>query len=85
MSHYYIGKPDQQNHHRFQYNVGVSSSEAIMEALRGAGFTVAQVPTTATITPYLVEIDIAKEGAMREDVEAIMRIADTQPEPSGRR
>jgi hypothetical protein len=79
MSFYFIGSPDPENPHRWTYNTSVKSTSAILKALRRAGFRAEIVQTTESITPYLNELDIAKRGATREQVEAICAAADPGP------
>ncbi len=82
MSYYFISKPDPQNPHRWIYNIGVQTADAVTQALREAGYDVQTVHTTESVTPYLNEVDIYKAGGSREEVERIMAAADPGHQPA---
>ncbi|OHE89648.1 MAG: hypothetical protein A3G75_10300 [Verrucomicrobia bacterium RIFCSPLOWO2_12_FULL_64_8] len=76
MSYYFIGHPEPENLHRWTFNTSVRSTQAILKALHRAGFRAVVVANSESVSPYLDEIDIAKAGATREDVERICAAAD---------
>ena len=82
MSYYFIGHPEPENRHRWTYNTGVHSTEAILAALHQAGFHAVLVANSESVSPYLDEIDVTKPGATREDVDRICAAADLA-RPSG--
>ena len=82
MSFYFISQPDSQNPNRWLYNIGTASSTAILQALRDAGFNAQPVQSTLSVMPFLVEVDISKIGATREDLEKTMQAADPKPRPT---
>jgi hypothetical protein len=83
MSFYFIGNPDAGNSHRWTYNTSVTSTKAILKALRKAGFDVVQLKSTESVSPYLDELDISKPRGTREQLEQICAAAD--PAPKGGR
>ena len=76
MSYYYIGTLDPRNPSRWNYQVSVKSTGAIISALRNAGFSVSVVQGSESVSPFLDELNISKPGATREDVEAICESID---------
>ena len=82
MSYYFIGNPEPENPHRWTYNTSVTSTKAIVAALRRAGFLVVQLKSSESVSPYLDELDISKPRATREQLEEICAAADPTPRPS---
>jgi hypothetical protein len=76
MSYYYIGTLDPRNPGRWTYQTSVKSTEAILNALRAAGFSVSVVQGSESVSPFLDELAISKPGATREDVDAICESID---------
>jgi hypothetical protein len=76
MSYYYIGTLDPRNPSRWNYQVSVKSTGAILSALREAGFSVFVVQGSESVSPFLDELAISKPGATREEVEAICESVD---------
>ena len=83
MSFYYIGNPDPEDPYRWTYNTSVTSTKAILQALRRAGFHVVLLKNSESVSPYLDELDLSKPRATREEVERICASAD--PAPKGTR
>ena len=82
MSFYYIGNPAPENPHRWTYNTSVTSTKAIVAALRKAGFHVVQLKSSESVSPYLDELDITRPRATREEVEQVCAAADPTPKGS---
>jgi len=82
MSYYFIGNPEPENPHRWTYNTSVTSTKAIVAALRKAGFHVVQLKSSESVSPYLDELDVSKPRATREQLEEICAAADPTPRSS---
>lgn len=76
MPYYFISGPNAENPDRWIYSTDVNSTDAILQALRRAGFKTDHLQTTASITPYLSELAITKRGATREAIERVIEAAD---------